>query len=233
MRMVSRLTGLGTKPTTPSSFTGRPIHHSLLNFCSGGRKSESVNKGMLVWSGSWWPLLSTLWCVRRSRVRPCVCSKPLWHGGSPWPQRWQPGPAQERCRRLPVCTRSCNVLQMPQACTEEGGDTVTKRKSFLYTVLSIVDFSSTCRELFYWCHVCSIAQHFMCFVRMIWQTICTCNVQKYLFRYFWMWVWSGHIAATVAQKVDLPYVGELRDWLRKPRLTLTSLAIYFLTSRCC
>lgn len=41
--MVSRLTGLGTKPTTPSSFTGRPIHHSLLNFCSGGRKSE-LNK---------------------------------------------------------------------------------------------------------------------------------------------------------------------------------------------
>lgn len=32
MRMVSRLTGLGMKPTTPSSFTGRPIHHSLLNF---------------------------------------------------------------------------------------------------------------------------------------------------------------------------------------------------------
>lgn len=34
MRIVSRLTGLGTKPTTPSSFTGRPIHQSLLNFCS-------------------------------------------------------------------------------------------------------------------------------------------------------------------------------------------------------
>lgn len=35
MRMVSRFTGLGIKPTTPSSFTGRPIHHSLLNFCLG------------------------------------------------------------------------------------------------------------------------------------------------------------------------------------------------------
>lgn len=38
MRMVSRLTGLGTKPTMPSSFTGRPIHQSLLNFCTRKRK---------------------------------------------------------------------------------------------------------------------------------------------------------------------------------------------------
>lgn len=38
MRMVSRLTGLGTKPTMPSSFTGRPIHQSLLNFCTWKRK---------------------------------------------------------------------------------------------------------------------------------------------------------------------------------------------------
>lgn len=38
MRMVSRLTGLGTKPTIPSSFTGRPIHQSLLNFCMWKRK---------------------------------------------------------------------------------------------------------------------------------------------------------------------------------------------------
>lgn len=41
MRMVSRLTGLGTKPTMPSSFTGRPIHQSLLNFCMWKRKRNS------------------------------------------------------------------------------------------------------------------------------------------------------------------------------------------------
>lgn len=40
MRMVSRLTGLGTKPTTPSSFTGRPIHQSLLNFCMWGKQKK-------------------------------------------------------------------------------------------------------------------------------------------------------------------------------------------------
>lgn len=38
MRIVSRLTGLGMKPTTPSSFTGRPIHQSLLNFWQLKRK---------------------------------------------------------------------------------------------------------------------------------------------------------------------------------------------------
>lgn len=117
MRMVSRLTGLGTKPTTPSSFTGRPIHHSLLNFCSGGRKSE-LNKQRSA-------------CRVTSALYALVCGagvsfKPLWHGGSPWPRRWPPGPALERCRRLLACTRSCNALQMPQACTEGGGDTVTK-----------------------------------------------------------------------------------------------------------
>lgn len=40
MRIISRLTGLGTKPTMPSSFTGRPIHQSLLNFWCGKGKTE-------------------------------------------------------------------------------------------------------------------------------------------------------------------------------------------------
>lgn len=43
MRMVSRLTGLGTKPTMPSSFTGRPIHQSLLNFCMWKKKERDLS----------------------------------------------------------------------------------------------------------------------------------------------------------------------------------------------
>lgn len=43
MRMVSRLTGLGTKPTMPSSFTGRPIHQSLLNFCMWKKKEQDLS----------------------------------------------------------------------------------------------------------------------------------------------------------------------------------------------
>lgn len=54
MRMVSRLTGLGMKPTTPSSFTGRPIHHSLLNFCSfnTNKQKKKEIKGLIHGSGS-------------------------------------------------------------------------------------------------------------------------------------------------------------------------------------
>lgn len=115
MRMVSRLTGLGTKPTTPSSFTGRPIHHSLLNFCSGWRKPElNRQRDACLFRLTVSSALYTVWDAVAS-----MSFKPLWHGGSPWPRRWPPGPALERCRRLPVCTRSCNAPQMPQACTEE------------------------------------------------------------------------------------------------------------------
>lgn len=112
IRMVSRLTGLGTKPTTPSSFTGRPIHHSLLNFCSQkGEIKESVARLFRLTPTS---------TPTTSLTLP-VWFRPLWHGGSLWPQRWRPGPVLERCRRLPACMRSCNVLQKPRACTVEAG----------------------------------------------------------------------------------------------------------------
>lgn len=39
-RMFSSLTGLGMKPTSQPSFTSRPIHQSLLYFCSGERKKH-------------------------------------------------------------------------------------------------------------------------------------------------------------------------------------------------
>lgn len=120
IRMVSRLTGLGTKPTTPSSFTGRPIHHSLLNFCSQkGKIKEWVAHLFRLIPTSAARSLQKL-CLLCDAVR-CICFKPLWHGWSLWPRRWRPGPVLERCRRLPACTRSCNVLQKPRVCTVETG----------------------------------------------------------------------------------------------------------------
>lgn len=172
MRMVSRLTGLGTKPTTPSSFTGRPIHHSLLNFCSGGRESGVNKTEERVFVRAHGDL-----CPRRSAVRGAVASvgfTPLWRGGSPWPRRWPPGPALERCRRPPGCTRSCNALQTPRACTEEtrsqnkGLNVRGLRQSrnscqVVFIHCSKVNLSSTCRKLFEWSCLCTSAQHFMCF----------------------------------------------------------------------
>ncbi len=40
IRIVSRFTGLGIKPTSPPSFTGRPIHQSLLNFCKQQQQKQ-------------------------------------------------------------------------------------------------------------------------------------------------------------------------------------------------
>lgn len=78
-------------------------------------------------------------CMKTSDVCMCVCVcfKPLWHVESLWPQKWQPGLVQGRCRHLLECRRSCNVRRMPQACTEDTGQVFIHYKLFILMSVTV------------------------------------------------------------------------------------------------
>lgn len=86
-RIFSSFRGLGMNPISQPSFTNRPIHQSLLNFCAKKQKNqkEFSDSFFFFFNGSWILFLKCLSCWKRE-------GEPLLCGGNPLRQRrwlWQ------------------------------------------------------------------------------------------------------------------------------------------------